>query len=236
MDSSRLRKACRRVDYENSSISYSHSIWEARRPCLWTLSATNLWTPKSLWSLLIEDYHDSVLNALDERVGIIHVGRPASSRNPWYFVKLRHILRRLKPDILHTHGEHIIEMIPFRSVPAVTTIHDTRVRYQAPFASIGTFLPFPRQSGTMCRPLSRFRHRSFMTASIFPGSAKGEFGSRPFRVVQISRLVHQKKGQDIMLRALSHVNEKWAKGRVPSTSSARANRVSSLKTSPMSWA
>ena len=70
-------------------------------------------------------YDKSVLSSLDGRVGVTYINRPVSSRNPWYLIKLHWVVRRLKPNVLHSQDEHIIDTIPFRKAPIVATIHDT---------------------------------------------------------------------------------------------------------------
>ncbi len=159
-------------------------------------------------------YDRSVLNSLDERVGVICIGRPVSSRNPWYVVKLHRALGQLKPDILHAHAERLVDMIPLRRVPIVTTIHDTRVTLSR---SIRKYQRIFVISEAVKRDILE-RYPELDPKVVYNGiqfskiRQKDRYGDRPFRVLQISRLMHQKKGQDILLDALSHANGKIGEG------------------------
>ena len=160
------------------------------------------------------DFHESVLTTLPDRVRIATVGRPVSSRNPFYALKLSRLLRRLAPDILHVHDKRVIDMVLFSRVPMVVTIHDTRDslprsihRYRKVFAI-----------SEAVRDDLLDRYPGLDPTVVHDGVAfsrigkRERFGNKPFRAVQIGRLMHEKKGQDILLKALKHVTERRGAG------------------------
>jgi glycosyltransferase involved in cell wall biosynthesis len=161
------------------------------------------------------EYDGSVVASLNERVGIIQINRPASSRNPWYLVKLHRALRELKPDILHSHGARIVEMIPFGSVPVVATIHATGVelsRSVRKYQKIFTISEAVKEDLLARYPGLDLTvvHNGIDFSGIRQRQRYG--GTTPFRIVQVGRLDHLTKGQDITLRALRYVNDKIGEG------------------------
>jgi glycosyltransferase involved in cell wall biosynthesis len=160
------------------------------------------------------EYDESVMMSLSERVGIVRIERPASSRNPWYSVRLHRVLRRLKPDILHSHGRHIVEMLPFRSVPIVATMHDTRIRLSSSVRRHEKV--FVISEAVKEDLLARYPgldltviHNGIDFSQI---RQKERYGACPFRIVQVGSLNHPKKGQDVTLWALRYVNDKLGDG------------------------
>lgn len=164
--------------------------------------------------VLSNRYDRSVLSSLDARVGVTCIDRPVSSRNPWYLIKLDRVLRRLKPDILHSHAEHIVDAIPFRKAPIVATIHETGVTLPTSIRKHQEI--FVISEAVKQDILARYPKldlKVVYNGVQFSGvRQKEEYGGRPFRVVQVSRLMHQKKGQDILIRALGHVIERIGEG------------------------
>ncbi len=159
-------------------------------------------------------YDRSVLSSLDARVGVTCINRPVSSRNPWYLIKLDRVLRRLRADILHSHAEHIIDAIPFRKTPIVATIHETGVTLPNSIRKHqGIFVISEAVKQDILARYPELDVKVVYNGIRFSGIRQKErYGGKPFRVVQISRLMHQKKGQDILIRALSHVIEKVGEG------------------------
>jgi len=160
------------------------------------------------------DFHESVVAELPDRVRFATVGRPVSSRNPWYALKLSRLLRRIAPDIIHIHDKRVIDMLPFSRVPMVVTVHHTRDslprsvrRYRKVFAI-----------SEAVRDDLLDRYPGLDPTVVHDGVAfsrigqKERYGGKPFRAVQIGRLDHAIKGQDILIEALKHVNQKRGPG------------------------
>jgi glycosyltransferase involved in cell wall biosynthesis len=164
--------------------------------------------------VLSNRYDRSVLSSLNAGVGVTFVNRPVSSRNPWYLIKLHRVLRRLKPDILHSHAEYIIDAIPFRNAPIVATIHDTGLTLPASIRKHrGIFVISEAVKQDILARYPDLDLKVVYNGIHFSNVRhKEKYGGRPFRVVQIGRLVHEKKGQDILIKALSHVTEKLGEG------------------------
>ena len=158
---------------------------------------------------------NTVLDGLGNSVQVRCIERRPGSRNPWHLLKLIHTLRKLSPDIVHAHQESFVKVTSLLSVPTVFTIHDTKVKLQfvekhdAVYAiseAVRTDLlaRYPVSSPTVI-------HNGICFSKI---PQKTCYGQLPFRIVQVSRLYHDKKGQDILLRAFQEVSKVIGVGRV----------------------
>lgn len=157
--------------------------------------------------LIVNDVVDASLrNQLDTRIRVHVLGRKARSHNPWPILRLNHLIYSLRPDIIHSHNSSLWRFLWY---PCLRSHRGLCVTQHDVFAS-----------GEV-RDLDRFRHvfsisesvrRSILEgvgvpSTVIPNGIRPElFAVRgdktchyPFRLVQISRLRHDKKGQDFLL-------------------------------------
>ena len=151
----------------------------------------------------------TLLDRLSQRVNVRLLGRPRGSRNPWYLLKLYYMLKKLEPDIVHAHLDSFIRFLKYVKAPRVHTVHNTGI----------PLLPQTKQfDAVYCisdavRHDLKTRYPELVTRVIQNGinfsdmRKKVSYGHRPFSIVQVSRLDHNQKGQDILLRAIKKVNE-----------------------------
>ena len=157
----------------------------------------------------------TVLKGLSSRVKLISIGRPPGSRNPWYILKLLHTVKKLSPDIVHAHQESFIRVVRLLSAPKVLTVHDTNqelhsvIEYDAVYSISEAVRHDINTKHPDC--LTEVVPNGIYFSALLP---KTSYGQLPFRIVQVSRLYHDIKGQDILLRALQHVSEAIGGGRV----------------------
>lgn len=151
-----------------------------------------------------DQWNDFLLEKLDKRIKIFFINRKEGSRNPFYLIKLHFILKRIDPDIIHCHEDKMINMF-FGKFKTVFTIHDINTdilylnKYRAAIA-ISTAVANDVFDRIKLRPevihngiaMNQFRRK--INYSILEGEK--------IRMVQLSRLVHEKKGQDILIRAI----------------------------------
>ena len=135
------------------------------------------------------------------------IERPPGSPNPWYLVKFVAAVRRFRPDIIHAHQLGLAKLVRFVDVPAIATLHDTRfeaTRHLAAFAAIACISKAVEAAISHSYPGTR-------TLVVYNGIDLDPIRVRcpckhsGFRSVQISRLMHEKKGQDLLLTAVQHV-------------------------------
>jgi glycosyltransferase involved in cell wall biosynthesis len=158
-------------------------------------------------SVIIVNRHidPAVASGFDGAVKVVTLGRPPGSVNPWHMLKILNALKRLRPDVLHVHEDSFARLKRLISVPMVLTIHNTRLPLRhglAAFDSVCCISEAVRLDVETRFPDSR-------PLVIYNGirydavSRKQQYGHRPFRIVQVGRLAHEQKGQDLLIRALS---------------------------------
>jgi len=146
----------------------------------------------------------NLIGAIHENVRVILIGRPAGNQNPWYGLKLYACLKRLKPDVLHAHHQSFIELIRYLSVPKTVTIHTTRILLSSAARNYDRVFCI---SSAVKEDLNR-RYPWLDCTMVHNGidfsaiAQKTTYGNAHFRIVQVSRLDSDSKGQDILLRAL----------------------------------
>lgn len=154
------------------------------------------------------DTDDIVLQSLNNRVKIELIGRPPASNNPWYIFKVIRALKAFKPDIVHAHQESFVKILRFLSVPKVLTVHDTNQKLQSvrAYDAVYSISEAVRHDIQTKQPAARSTviRNGICFSAVKP---KLTYGQLPFRVVQVGRLDHRIKGQDILLRALRLVVE-----------------------------
>lgn len=158
---------------------------------------------------------NTVLDTLSSEVATTLLRRPPGSRNPWHVLKLIQTLRRFNPDIIHAHQDSFAKVSRLLSAPMVLTVHDTNVKLE----SIESYSAIYCISNAVRNDVLR-RYPATSPRVIYNGISsskipeKASYGESPFRIIQISRLHHDKKGQDILLKALQHLCGEKGEGRV----------------------
>lgn len=151
-----------------------------------------------------DQWNDFLLEKLDKRINVYFIKRKEGSRNPFYLLKLHYILKKIAPDVIHCHEDKMVKMF-LGKFKTVFTIHDINTdiehlnKYKAAMAISGAVAnnvyerihqrPVVIHNGIA---MNQFKRKT--SYNISPGEK--------IRMVQISRLVHDKKGQDILIRAV----------------------------------
>ncbi len=158
--------------------------------------------------IIINDEVDQrLLAAIDVKVQVFLVRRPRQGINPYYWFRFLYYVVKIRPDIFHVHQDAILSLLRFFKQSKVVTFHDTGINptqalrfadqvfciSQAVLADISEKLPNVRlkvvENGI---PVDKFWVRT-------------EYANNDFNIVQVGRLDHIKKGQDILLYALAEL-------------------------------
>jgi glycosyltransferase involved in cell wall biosynthesis len=147
---------------------------------------------------------ENLIKLLSKNVKVHFLQRKPGSLNPFSFLKFNFLVRKIRPNVLHFHNPSGINLLFFNTKGTkCLTVHDVGVstkifsRYDKIFAI----------SKAVQQDI--FKRGSFSSTLVYNGikiedvekSLKIQKNGL-FKIVQISRLEHMKKGQHILLEAL----------------------------------
>lgn len=151
---------------------------------------------------------ESMLERVDPKVPVVRIDRTPSGRSPLPLVRLNCILHKINPDVIHCHDVKGIGLLsPSHRKRTVLTIHDTQIvspyfnRYKKRFAISESVKDDIFRRYNLNSDIVR---NGIRIGEIIP-RGKSERNPELFRMVQIGRLEHQKKGQDLLIEAISRL-------------------------------
>lgn len=157
--------------------------------------------------LINKHYSQTLIDKINKKVKFIKINRPPKSRNPYYIIKMNWLIGNIKPNIIHTHSSDIVRyLLPSFRKKAVNTIHDTPNQTHFPY--IKYYLKVFAISKSVYSGLKEHGYNSIIVENgINPNSffIREENSSDIFNIVQVGRLMHHKKGQDLMIKASSEL-------------------------------
>lgn len=138
---------------------------------------------------------------------IITLNRIPGRRNIWHVLEANYHIYRISPDIIHCHGWDLMRIVSFNICKKVVTIHGVNnkfnrhlKRFHRIFAISNAVNDDISERGYEYKPVTVYN------GIVFPRVKKRQdYSYDTFRIVQPSRLFHETKGQDILLRALKIV-------------------------------
>ncbi len=158
--------------------------------------------------IVVNNYNEKLIRQIDKRVKIHYMRRKEGSRNPLPILKLNYLLIQLNPDIVHCHEPNMAKAIKAKRAKLVYTIHDVGIpvifydMYQslvaisdAVYQDVTSRCDLPVTTVYNGVQIKSFRQRTEYSADT----------DNVYKLVQISRLMHEKKGQDILIHALHKV-------------------------------
>ncbi|HEX2534234.1 MAG TPA: glycosyltransferase [Chitinophagaceae bacterium] len=169
--------------------------------------------------VVINDSMDpSVIRMIDKRIRVHYLRRKPGNRfDIRFLVRLWSLLLREKPAVLHCHNHNMIGLLPFWKHKACLTVHDVGIPVQENGTVVGTRFATENisrygQVFAISRSVqAALREKGGIESQIvYNGVDLDAFRKReeyealdgPFRLVQVSRLVHNIKGQDLLLKAV----------------------------------
>ena len=164
--------------------------------------------------LCINDKVDQNLReSIDRRVKFCCVARPIGSKNPYYILKFNYKLYRLKAHIIHVHSPSIAKimfMAPLVKRMCVTR-HDMHVpresHYLRSYKHIYTISNAVREDLIDKASINSVVVLNGINMSKISIKTTDDKNS-DYRIVQVSRLIHEKKGQHILLEAIKLVKDR----------------------------
>lgn len=164
--------------------------------------------------IIIQDIIDyKVISLLSKRVNIIKLKQKPPTRFPLFVFSLWYKLIKISPDIIHLHNKSSLllfpKILPIHFNNIFFTVHDTGIDYGKEIKN--TDKVFSISKSVHDDILNRLKINSIINyngidLSLVSESLKNTTklnSKKEFRIVQVSRLEHKKKGQDIILKALA---------------------------------
>ena len=155
-------------------------------------------------------YDQSLLDSIDKRVKIIKINRPIKSINPWYFIKLNLLIMQLKPDVIHVHNPNLIRFLTYSLVKkSVGTIHNIPQKKHVLF-----YRMYKKRFAISHSVQDSLKMYNIDSKLVTNGIATDAFEKDSsvhksiFKIVQIGRLEHAHKGQDVAIEAMRVLIEK----------------------------
>jgi glycosyltransferase involved in cell wall biosynthesis len=156
-------------------------------------------------------WSSELLKELDKRVKVYFINRRPGSCNPLPVLKFYFLLKRLNPDIIHCHEPNMGQLIKVKAGKLVYTIHDTGIptdlyHYYQGLVAISDAV-YNDVAGRYPVPIRKVYNG--VNATKFTKRTDYSLHNQSIKLVQVSRVIHEKKGQDILLRALASVRDTY---------------------------
>jgi glycosyltransferase involved in cell wall biosynthesis len=160
----------------------------------------------NVYIIIVNSQFDrALMDRILPNVTIFNVGREVGSRNPFVLLKIWLWLFRHKVDVIHCHQHNLVNMLPFWKNKSVVTIHSLGVqvqnlkKYKKVFSiSDAVMNDLLRRGGIQ----STVIYNGVKAPIIRQKDLNGFNTSPSFRIVQVSRLIHEVKGQHLAIEAI----------------------------------
>jgi glycosyltransferase involved in cell wall biosynthesis len=159
-------------------------------------------------SLIIvnDNINSDLIAKIDKRVTIYRLNRRLHSKNPLFIFKLNYLLYKIKPEVIHSHSYlSIIIVLPaFRKI-SIFTNHDVgkrNAKILKKFKKIAAISESVKQDMLVhCRIESEVVYNGIDVAAL---KVRDNFATsdKIFKIIQISRLYTEKKGQHLLIDAV----------------------------------
>ncbi|MBD0255964.1 MAG: glycosyltransferase [Cytophagales bacterium] len=149
-------------------------------------------------------YTQGLLDRVSGKVNVYRIDRKEGDRrNPLPILRLWSLLFRISPGVIHCHDHGLVNLLPFWRAKTAITVHDVGI----PTDNIGKFNQVFAISMAVQEDLLQ---RGNVPSTLVPNGINfPRFGRRTryaggagLKMIQISRLVHEKKGQHLAIRAV----------------------------------
>jgi glycosyltransferase involved in cell wall biosynthesis len=150
-------------------------------------------------------YNQDIIDRISAKVQVHFINRPQGNNNPLYILKLWFLLLKLRPQAIHCHSPKLIMfLLPFKR-KCLYTVHNIGIslknlnRYKQLFAISNAVKNDLYQRGSLASELvyNGIHFDKFVKKTNYEFDA-----DQNFKIVQVSRLLHEQKGQDILIKAV----------------------------------
>ena len=156
--------------------------------------------------LINRKFNTDLIKRIDSKVHFYALNRSAGNkRSMWFLFRLWNLLLKIQPQVIHCHNHSIIRLLPLFRKRTVLTIHCLNVspvhltKYRKVYAISGAVADDIRQRTGIVSPvvLNGINFKDI--------SPRHHYEAGSIKLVQVGRLVHELKGQDLLLQALKKI-------------------------------
>ena len=143
---------------------------------------------------------------LDKRIIFHSLNREVGSKNPMPYIHLNFILNRINPNIIHLHYSSLAKFIFLHSLKKklCCTQHDVCSNQNSKYLyKAGTVFAISNIVSEDIKKWTGLDSVVVLNGINLDLIVKDKhIDSRKFRIVQVSRLLHEKKGQHVLIHAI----------------------------------
>lgn len=161
-----------------------------------------------VYVLVINDlYNCELMRMFNSSVKIVYNNRPVGSKSPLHLIRLNMTVLKIKPDVIHLHNTKLWRYLfhPLIHCPIFVTVHDVYNK-QTPFQCIHKFKTVFAISEAVHQSI--LDHSGKESIVVENGISVQSFKKRSAgckavcKLVQVSRLEAERKGQLLLMQAL----------------------------------
>lgn len=166
-----------------------------------------------VYLIIVNDqWNASLIKEINPAVKIIYINRKEGSRNPYHIYRFNKILRSLKPDVVHCHEYNMLRFLIGDKLTIVYTIHDVAM----PVENLKKCSALVAISNIVANDV--YDRSGLKPHIIYNGIKMQAFNRRvhytldsneKVKIVQVSRLLHEKKGQNVLIKAIHKLVYKY---------------------------
>ena len=161
--------------------------------------------------LINRGHNDTLLKQINSRANVVSINRPIGSKNPWYIIKLNNILAKISPNVVHVHNDKTMSMIVKRKcVKYVGTVHciGLLISNIEKWDKVFAISQAVKEDLTKRYNCDATIVYNGIKLNLIAQKKEALVDHNQFKIVQIGRLDHTIKGQDIMIKAVGYLKNK----------------------------
>lgn len=158
--------------------------------------------------------NEELLRKFDEKINVYRINRAQKSLNPFVYIRLNQTIRKTRPDIIHLHQPSIIRYIFGKKIRSkiCVTLHDVckiwSFKYLSKCGPIIAISKIVKDDILKTTGLPSQVIPNGINTNIVKEKIQNAHSQSIFNIVQVSRLQHSKKGQDILIHAAKSLKER----------------------------